>query len=93
MRKMVIFILRIGMKKITMSRRNITMPEKETKTIEEQLIANAIAPKIADIDGQRIEQHDLEEQIAAIKFAASLKASKSRGIGIRIGKMNHGGAE
>ena len=68
------------------------MPENREKTIEEQLLENAVSPKVADVDGQRFEQHSIDDQIKAVKFAASLKASKSRGLGIRIAKMNPGGS-
>lgn len=68
------------------------MSEKEKK-IEDQILENATAPKSVDIDGQKVEQHSLDDQIKAAKFASSAKASRSRGFGIRIGKMKHGGAE
>ena len=66
------------------------MPEK---TIEEQVLENAVAPKIAEVDGQRVEQHSIDDQLKALKFAASMKASRSGHFGIRIGKMVHGSAE
>lgn len=63
------------------------------KQIEEQIIENISSPKSVEIDGQKMEQHSLKDQIEALKFLASAKANKSRGFGIRIGKMVHGGAE
>jgi hypothetical protein len=39
------------------------MSEKITVPVEEQIVANAVAPKIADIDGQRVEQHSIDDQI------------------------------
>ena len=69
------------------------MSEKTAISPEEQIVANAVAPKIADIDGQRVEQHSIEDQIKAVQFAESMKASRSRKLGIRIGKMVHGGAQ
>lgn len=66
------------------------MPDKK---IEDELIANAMSPKKVDIDGQVVEQHSIEDQITALNYAASVKASKSGKLGIRIGKMVHGGAE
>lgn len=60
---------------------------------EEQILQNALAPKIADIDGQRVEQHSLSDQIEAAKYAAAVKLSKSRRTGLRIAKMVPGGAE
>lgn len=67
------------------------MPENKDLNLEEQLLANAVAPKSVDIDGQKVEQHSIDDQIKAIQFAASMKAAKSRNIGIRFAKMNHGG--
>lgn len=69
------------------------MSEKNAIPVEEQIIANAVAPKIADIDGQRVEQHSIDDQIKAVQFAESMKATRSRKLGIRIAKMVHGGAE
>jgi hypothetical protein len=69
------------------------MSEKITVPVEEQIVANAVAPKIADIDGQRVEQHSIDDQIKAVQFAESMKAARSRKLGIRIAKMVHGGAE
>lgn len=69
------------------------MSEKVAIPVEEQIIANAVAPKIADIDGQRVEQHSIDDQIKAVQFASSMKATRSRKLGIRIAKMVHGGAE
>ena len=68
------------------------MPENKEMTAEEQLLANALAPKSVEIDGQTIEQHSIDDQIKALKFAASMQAAKSRNGGLRIAKMNHGGA-
>lgn len=67
-----------------------TMPDKN---FEDELIANALSPKSAEVDGQKVEQHSLDDQIKALQFAASMKASRSRKLGIRIAKMVHGGAE
>lgn len=63
------------------------------KTTTEQLLENAFAPKSAEVDGQKVEQHSLEDQIKAIKIAASMEAARSRHCGIRVTKMRHGGAE
>ena len=68
------------------------MPENKEMTAEEQLLANALAPKSVEIDGQTIEQHSIDDQIKALKFAASMQAAKSSKGGLRIAKMNHGGA-
>ena len=51
------------------------MPE-ETQ-IEDAIKRNASGPKSAEVDGQRVEQHSLPDQIAADEYLASKKAVKS----------------
>ena len=62
--------------------------EKMTETI----VRNATGPKSAEVDGQRVEQHTLTEQIAADKYLASKDAVKRRGSGLKFSKMTHSGA-
>ena len=57
---------------------------------DEKLRENANAPKVAEIDGQRVEQHSLKDQIAADRYLESKKALR-RGLGIRITRMKAGG--
>ncbi|MDD4464895.1 MAG: hypothetical protein PHR86_11735 [Desulfobacterales bacterium] len=66
------------------------MPE-ETQ-IEDAIKRNASGPKSAEVDGQRIEQHSLPDQIAADEYLASKKAVKSRTSGLKISKLCHSGA-
>ncbi len=66
------------------------MPE-ETQ-IEEAIKRNASGPKSAEIDGQKVEQHSLKDQIAADEYLASKKAVKSRNSGLKISKLCHSGA-
>lgn len=68
------------------------MPDTEM-TIEERIVKNATEGfKSFEQDGGRGEQFSVEEQIKAAKFAASVAASKSPSLGIRICKMKAGGA-
>ena len=64
----------------------------ENKSIEESIRKNASGPKSAEVDGQRVEQHSLQEQIEADRYLASKKAVKSRNSGLKITKMSHSGA-
>ncbi len=57
---------------------------------DEKLRENANAPKSAEIDGQKIEQHSLKDQIEADRYLESKKALR-HGLGIRITKMKAGG--
>lgn len=61
--------------------------------LEDKIIENAMSPKSAEVDGQKVEQHSLTEQIEADRYLANKRAAKSRSFGLRIGKMVHGGAE
>ncbi len=60
--------------------------------ISESILKNASGPKSAEVDGQRVEQHSLQEQIEADRYLASKKAVKSRNSGLKITKMSHSGA-
>ena len=62
------------------------------ETIEEVLRKNAAGPKSAEVDGQKVEQHSLQDQIAADRYLASKKAAQSRNSGLKIAKMSHSGA-
>ena len=64
----------------------------EHKKVTETIVKNATGPKSAEVDGQRVEQHTLTEQIAADKYLASKDAVKRRGSGLKFSKMTHSGA-
>ena len=64
----------------------------EHEKITETIVKNASGPKSAEVDGQRVEQHTLTEQIAADKYLASKDAVKRRGRGLKFSKMTHSGA-
>ena len=64
----------------------------EHEKITETIVKNASGPKSAEVDGQRVEQHTLTEQIAADKYLASKDALKRRGSGLKFSKMTHSGA-
>ena len=64
----------------------------EDKTVENAIRENASGPKSAEIDGQKVEQHSLKDQIAADEYLASKKAVKSRNSGLKISKLCHSGA-
>ena len=64
----------------------------EESVIEDAIIKNAAGPKSAEVDGQKVEQHSLPDQIAADAYLASKKAVKSRNSGLKITKLSHSGA-
>ena len=70
--------------------RSAAMPENET--LEAAIRRNASGPKSAEVDGQKVAQHSLADQIAADEYLASKKALKSRTSGLKITKLCHSGA-
>lgn len=59
------------------------MAEDLDSTIRE----NAAGPKRATGDSGSVEQHPLDDQIAADRYLASKKAAQSKGLGIRLSKL------
>ena len=64
----------------------------ENEHVEDAIRRNAAGPKSAEVDGQKVEQHSLQDQIAADAYLASKKAVKSRNSGLKITKLSHSGA-
>ena len=52
---------------------------------------NAAGPRKASGDSGSVEQHGLADQIAADKYLESKKASRSKGLGIKLAKLSPGG--
>jgi hypothetical protein len=59
--------------------------------LDETIAENAAGPKKAQGDAGSVEQHSLQDQIAADRYLASKEAAK-RGRGIRISKLSPPGA-
>ena len=64
----------------------------EDSKISDAIRKNASGPKSAEVDGQKVEQHSIRDQIAADSYLASKKAVQSRNSGLKITKMSHSGA-
>ena len=64
----------------------------EHEKITQTIVKNATGPKSAEVDGQRVEQHSLKDQIEADKYLASKDAVKRHGSGPKFSKMTHSGA-
>jgi len=58
-----------------------------TENLDTQIRDNAAGPKKATGDSGSVEQHPLNDQIAADRYLASKKAARSRGLGIRMSKL------
>ena len=52
---------------------------------------SASGPKRASGDSGSVEQHSLKDQIATDKYLESKKASRSKGLGIKLVKISPGG--
>ena len=57
------------------------------ENLDTQIRDNAAGPKKATGDSGSVEQHSLNDQIAADRYLASKKAARSRGLGIRMSKL------
>lgn len=62
----------------------------DTKKTEDILLENLVKPKVAEVDGQKFEQHSLRDQMEAIRFYESAKASRSKKSGLKFFKMRNG---
>lgn len=63
-----------------------------TDTPESVIQKNAAAPRKASADLVSVEQHPIPDQIAADKYAQSRKASRAKGLGLKLVKLSPGGA-
>lgn len=70
-------------------RENVTVLTEE---IDNTIQQNAQGPAKAGADGVTVEQHPLPDQIAADKYLESKKASRVKGLGIKLVKLSPGGA-
>ena len=65
---------------------------QENETLEEAIKRNASGPKSAEVDGQKVEQHPIADQIAADEYLEKKKVMRGRGTGLKITPMRHSGA-
>jgi len=62
-----------------------------TDTLDNSIKTNAEGPKRASGDSGSVEQHGLGDQIAAGKYLESKKASRVKGLGVKLAKISPGG--
>ncbi|HUU94582.1 MAG TPA: hypothetical protein VM487_02495 [Phycisphaerae bacterium] len=60
--------------------------------LDSKISDNASGPRRASGDSGSIEQHSLPDQIAADKYLESKKASRAKGLGIKLAKISPGGS-
>jgi len=53
---------------------------------------NAAGPRKASGDAGSVEQHDLKDQIEADKYLESKRASRSKGLGVKLVRLSPPGA-
>lgn len=58
----------------------------------EELAEKINQPKKVEIDGQKVEQHDLSEVVEFDKYIEAKKAVKKRGSGLKFSKLEASGA-
>lgn len=64
----------------------------EDTQLEDAIRRNASSPKSAEVDGQKVEQHPIADQIAADEYLEKKKVMRGRGTGLKITPMRHSGA-
>ena len=62
-----------------------------TDTLEDTIKTSAEGPRKASGDSGSIEQHGLADQIAVDKYLESKKASRAKGLGLKLFKILPGG--
>ena len=61
------------------------------ENLDNSIKTNAEGPAKASGDSGSVEQHKLSEQIAADKYLESKKASRAKGLGVKLAKISPGG--
>ncbi len=59
--------------------------------LEDTIADNAAGPKRAANETGSMEQHSIPDQIAADRYIESKKASRQKGLGIKLTKLSPGG--
>ncbi|MFO8014547.1 MAG: hypothetical protein R6X20_14710 [Phycisphaerae bacterium] len=61
------------------------------ETLDDTIRENAQGPAEAKGDSVSVRQHDLADQIAADKYLESKRASRRKGLGVKMAKLSPGG--
>jgi len=76
-------------KKLNMPKR--AMKKSVTPSLANEILENAKGPKKVAGDAGSVEQHSLQDQIAAERFLAAKEATRRRGLGIKLVKLSPDG--
>ena len=60
--------------------------------LEQAIKENAAGPAKAAVDGQSVEQHSLRDQIEADRYLAGKEATRKKGLGVKLVKLEPPGA-
>jgi len=60
--------------------------------LEQAIKDNAAGPAKASVDGQSVEQHALRDQIEADRYLAGKEATRKKGLGTKLVKLEPPGA-
>jgi len=60
--------------------------------LEQAIKDNAAGPAKASVDGQSVEQHSLRDQIEADRYLAGKEATRKKGLGVKLVKLEPPGA-
>ena len=66
-------------------------PSNGSSALKDAILENAKGPKKVSGDAGSVEQHSLQDQIAAERFLASKEATRKPGLGIRLTKLSPDG--
>ncbi|RMF84922.1 MAG: hypothetical protein D6744_02240 [Planctomycetota bacterium] len=56
--------------------------------LESAITTNAQQPAEVEVDGQKVKQHRLKDQIEADRYLASKNAAKQKRLGLRLNKIS-----
>jgi hypothetical protein len=70
---------------------NGTGNDSPPSNLKDAILENALGPKKVSGDAGSVEQHSLQDQIAAERFLQSKKATRKPGLGIRLTKLSPDG--
>ena len=69
-----------------------TSKKTATSSLANDILENAKGPKKVASDAGSVEQHSLQDQIAAERFLAAKTATRKPGLGIKLTKLSPDGA-
>lgn len=69
------------------------MGEPAPFNLDQSIAENAAGPKRAQGDSGSVEQHGLKDQVEADRYLESKKATRRKGLGVKLAKLVPPGAD